>query len=312
MAAYALIQLATWLTRVLPIRSQRWLADGFAAIAWRILPAMHGRVRANVRTVLGPEAEQAEVERVAREQWRNYLRYMRDFAALPHEGAEAMSLIYDAADGWEHVEQALARGRGMVLVSVHFGNWDLAAGAVAQLHPVNAIADTFSSARVDRAINLRREALGLRIIPIEKAVKRTMSAFKRNEIVAFLVDKPLPGDDGVEVEFFGQPTRIPAGAAFFAARVGAPLLMGFAWRTPDGSFTGHILPPIEVSPDVRVTTQRMMSQAEEQIRAHPEHWYMFRNMWDSGSRSQEARSERDELLTTSFSRPTTSKGEAVA
>ncbi|HEX6513112.1 MAG TPA: hypothetical protein VF157_12475, partial [Chloroflexota bacterium] len=210
--AYLLIRLATWLTRVLPLCVQLWLADAIAAVGWRVLPAMHDRVRENVRQLLGPRPSETEVERVARAQWRNYLRYMRDFAALPHSAAGEMERIFEVAEGWDHIQRAMGEGRGLVLVSAHFGNWDLAAGTMAQHYPVNVIADTFSSTRVDGAINERRQALGVKVIPVERVVKRTLSALRHGEAVAFLVDKPLPGDEGVEVEFFGRPLRIPAGA----------------------------------------------------------------------------------------------------
>ncbi|HLG73136.1 MAG TPA: lysophospholipid acyltransferase family protein [Chloroflexota bacterium] len=307
MIAYLLIQLATWLTRVLPLGVQLRLADAIAAIGWRVLPAMHRRVRDNVRVVLGPDASPSDVERVARAQWRNYLRYMRDFAALPHDAGQEMERIFSVVEGWEHVEQALARGRGAALVSVHFGNWDLAAGTLAQRYPVSAIADTFSSARVDAAINQRRHALGLRTIPVDKALKRTISAFRRNEFVAFLVDKPVPGDEGIGVEFFGRPVRIPAGAAYFAQRMGAPLLMGFVWRNEDRTFSAKLLPPLEPEEDVRLTMERIVSLAENQIRAYPEHWYMFRSMFPSDVKLRGTALP----LASSLSLPTTRK-EAVA
>jgi len=271
---------------VLPLGAQFWLADVSAAVGWRVLPAMHGRVRDNVRHILGPEAAEDDVDRVARQQWRNYLRYLRDFAALPHTAADEMQRIFASAQGWEHITEAMNQGRGLALVSVHFGNWDLAAGTMAQHYPVNVITDTFSSPGMDQLINERRSALGLTVIPIEKAVKRTISALRRKEAVAFLVDKPVAGDEGVEVEFFGQPVRIPAGAAYFASRVGVPLIPAFVWRNADRGFSARVFPPVLVEPDTRATMQRLMRIVEYMIRKHPEHWYMFRRMWDSALSTQ--------------------------
>lgn len=274
---------------------------------------MHERVRDNVRHVLGPEASEDDVERVARQQWRNYLRYLRDFAALPHSAASEMERIGAAVLGWEHVDGAMARGRGLVLVSVHFGNWDLAAGAMAQRYPVTAIVDTFSSSHLDEAINERRVALGLKVIPIEKAVKRTASALRRNEAVAFLVDKPVAGDDGVEVSFFGQPARVPAGAAYFASRLHAPIVVAFVWRNADRSFAAKVLPAISTEGDTRAIMQRIMSAAEQMIGEHPEQWYMFRSMWirETGNEKRET-GGRHAPLVSRHSPLTTRKGEAVA
>lgn len=271
---------------MLPLSAQLRLADAIAAVGWTILPGMHERVRANVRHILGPDASAAEIEPVARGQWRNYLRYMRDFAALPHSAAGEMADILTSVEGWEHIEQVMAGGRGLVLASVHFGNWDLAAGAMAHRYPVNVIADTFSDSRLDGAINERRLALGLQVIPIEKALKRTVSALRRGEAVAFLVDKPAVGDEGVEVSFFGQPVRIPAGAGYFASRLGVPVLAAFVWRNADRSFSARVLPPISAEGDMRAVMQRIMVAAEDMIREQPQHWYMFRRMWPLADSTQ--------------------------
>jgi KDO2-lipid IV(A) lauroyltransferase len=274
-----LVRLATWLTRVLPLAAQLRLADAMAAVAWRVLPMMHSRVRSNVRVILGAEVSQRELETVARLQWRNYVRYMRDFAALPHMASASIDHILASIQGWEYVEQAMAQRRGAVLVSAHFGNWDLAAGTMARRYPVHVIADTFSSSSLDAAINERRMALGLKVIPVEKSVRRILSALRRNEAVAFLVDKPLSGDEGVEVELCGAPVRIPAGAGFFASRVGAPIIVAFVWRGADGAFSARVLPPVSAEGDVQAIMQRVARLVENAIREHPEHWYMFRSMW---------------------------------
>lgn len=291
---YVLILLGGWLTRLMPLSAQRRMANLLAAMGWRFLPAMHDRVRRNVRQVLGPSASAAIVEQVARQQWRNYLGYLRDFVALPSGVDRSINEIFEAVSGWEHVDAAMAEGRGIVLVSAHFGNWDLAAAALARLYPVNVIADTFSPPRLDTLINRRRAALGLRVIPVERAVKRTVSALRRNEAVAFLVDKPIPGDQGVEVFLFGQKTRIPAGAAYFARRLGTPMIPAFVSRLPDGGFWAQVFPAVPVTrgedaaSDVQRAMQSVAHALEQAIGSRPESWYMFREMWPPRSIGQAA------------------------
>jgi lauroyl/myristoyl acyltransferase len=286
----------------LPLAAQLWLADAAAGIGWRLLPAMHNRVRENVRQVLGAQATDEDVDRVARLQWRNYLRYLRDFAAAEQEAPAEIERIFAAAEGWEHVISAMAAGKGAILASAHFGNWDLAAATMAREYPLNVIADTFAPASLDGLINRRRELLHLKVIPIEKALKRTVSAIRRGDAVAFLIDKPVAGDEGVEVRFFGRPVRIPAGAAFFSLRLGAPIIPAFVWRQPDREFAVRIFPPIWPQPsgdrarDIRDMMQRLMAHAETMIREQPACWYMFRSMWtdqtrDSGPRTQHSLEE---------------------
>jgi lauroyl/myristoyl acyltransferase len=304
--------LATWLTRVLPLALQLALADVIAAVGWRVLPAMHARVCDNVRHVLGPQASSSEIDRVARKQWRNYLRYTRDFAALPHSASGEIERIFAAAEGWTHIADAMAEGKGLALVSAHFGNWDLAAGTMARHYPVHVIADTFRSGKVDELINQRRHALGVKVIPVEKALKRTISTLRRGEAVAFLVDKPVPGDEGVAVEFFGQQVRVPAGAAYFAKRVGAPLITAFVWRNPDRSFSAKVYPPVPVNADARVTMQRVMQIVEQMVREHPEQWYMFRSMWAEGQRQKANGNSGSDKPRSQDSGRRTSMEEAVA
>ncbi|MBV9121153.1 MAG: lysophospholipid acyltransferase family protein, partial [Chloroflexi bacterium] len=109
---------------------------------------------------------------------------------------------------------------------------------------------------------------------------------RRNESVAFLVDKPIPGDSGVEVDFFGNRTRIPAGAAFFASRSGAPMVPAFVWRKPDRSFAVRVFPPIRVprGGDLAAAMQEAVHCLEAVIRTQPQDWYMFRSMWPTRRR----------------------------
>ncbi len=245
---------------------------------------MHKRVRENLRHILGTSANAADVQRAARASWRNYMRYLREFVAIPHFTRSDLDVIAANMEGWEHVDETMKLGRGAVVVSAHFGNWDLAAAAGARTYPVNVIADTFSPPRLDKLINSFRNALGVHVIPIEVALRRTLSALRRGEAVAFLVDKPVTSD-GVIVDFFGHPVQIPGGAGFFALKTRAPILPAFVWRTPDNGFAGKVLEPIHCEPtgdmqrDLQQAMQRIMGAIEEMIRARPDHWYMFRSMW---------------------------------
>ncbi|MDE3074355.1 MAG: lysophospholipid acyltransferase family protein [Chloroflexota bacterium] len=263
---------------------QLWLADALAEAGWRLLPAMHARVRENVRHVLGVEASKQDVDRMARQSWRNYLRYLREFVSIPNWKRDQIEVVARAIEGWEHVREAMSHGRGAVVVSAHFGNWDMAAAIGARAYRVNVLADTFSSQRLDKLVNSFRTALGIQVIPVERALKRTLTALKRGEAVAFLVDKPV-GKNGVVVNFFGHPVQVPGGAGFFAVKAGAPILPAFVWRNRDNSYSGRVLPPIYSEPsgdmerDVRSVMERVMSAIEEMVRARPEHWYMFRRMW---------------------------------
>ncbi|MGH2364744.1 MAG: lysophospholipid acyltransferase family protein [Chloroflexota bacterium] len=279
-----MLRLGCWLTTALPLPLQLLLADAAGELGWRLLPAMHQRVRENAQHVLGQAATRREVEQLARTWWRNYLRYLREFVAIPNLRPADLDALAQNVEGWSCAAEALARGKGAVIVSAHFGNWDLAAAVGARVCTVHALADRFGSPRLDRLVNSFRSSLGVQVIPIERPLKRTLRALKRGEAVAFLVDKPV-ARDGVVVQFFGSPVQIPGGAGFFALRTGAPILPAFVWRERGGVFRGKVLPAIlpthtgQPERDLQRAMQQVMAAIEDMVRAQPEHWYMFRRMW---------------------------------
>jgi len=283
---YYLIRLGEALTAVLPTRVSYALAvaigDGMY-VTWRML---RHQVAANVRQVLGEGADAAAVARTTRGVLRNYVKYLVDFAALPsrqHEELERLVRIV----GLEHLDRALQAGRGVIFVGLHFGSFEVAAAMMAlRGYRMNVVVESFQPPKLDSLIQRRRADKGMTLIPLEaaSATRKLVRALHRNEILGLVVDRPSK-DGGVCVEFFGGATRVPAGAATLALKTGAKLLPGYAVREHDNSFTGTILPHVDVEPsgdwsqDVQRLTQRIMHSLEESVKRYPEQWYMFREMW---------------------------------
>lgn len=239
---------------------------------------------ANMRRVLGPEAPEARVRRAAQLSFRNYLKYTVDFLRFPGLSAEDIKNAVDVT-GWHNLEQALARGKGVIFVGIHFGHFDWGAATLAVFsYPVTAVVDTFHPAKLNNLIQRHRVEKGLNVIQLEAAGRSVLRVLRRKEILGLLVDKPVPGE-GVCVDFFGAPIEVPAGAATLSLRTGAPIIAGHIRRREDGRFDGVIYPQIEIEPsgnqrqDVVTLTQRMMDVLAEMVHLYPEHWYMFRRLW---------------------------------
>ncbi|MDQ3811670.1 MAG: lysophospholipid acyltransferase family protein, partial [Chloroflexota bacterium] len=188
-------------------------------------------------------------------------------------------------EGWEHVEAAFSQGKGVVFATGHIGNWDLAGAAFAASgRPVSAIVETLRPARWNERVQRTRAAAGVRAIPIESGVREMLSALRKREGLAVLVDRPLTSQ-GVPVTFFGRTTRVPAGAATLALRTGSPVVPAALVRDPErGGYLAHIGPPIvgggaDAAADVQMVMQRIMSWLEGVIRSYPDQWFMFRQMW---------------------------------
>ena len=184
-----------------------------------------------------------------------------------------------------------AQGKGVPLIGLHFGNWDLAGLALAARHyPVNALADGFGSRQLEAWIRRSREARGVKIIPVSGlGLRQVYRALKRNEVVGIIFDRPA-GAEGVPVRFFGEETRWPPGPAVLALRTKAPVIVGYLVRRPDGTYEGEMRPvgPFSgdhrVARDVQTVTQAIVSHFEDFIRRYPDQWYMFRRMWPTPGR----------------------------
>jgi len=272
----------TFLMRFLPV------AVAYRLVGWGTLPVMQlfargyvSRATANMRQVLGPEADPREASRVTHAAFTNYGRYMVDLVRLPY--LKPGDLIKNTrVDGWEHVEAAYRYGKGVVFATGHIGNWDMAGAAfAARGRPVSALVETLQPARWNERVQRTRIAAGVKAIPIEHGLRDMIATLRKHEGLAVLVDRPT-GEEGVAVTFFGRRTRVPGGAATLALRTGSPVVPAALVRDPHGTgYLAHIGPPIvgEKGDDATVVMQRIMSWLEGIIRRYPDQWFMFRQMW---------------------------------
>jgi len=219
----------------------------------------------------------------------NYCKYLVDFVRFPGQTPESLRAIADGEGAFVQLERALADHGGAIVVCMHFGNWDLGAGATAARgYPVTVIAETFADARLDKMVVGAREKLGMRVVKLDSVSPSILRTLKRRGVLALLIDRPLPGK-GVRVEFFGQTVEVPAGPARLALRSGAAVVpVGFPRRHPWrpgveilADFSVVAVRTDDDEADVARLTQAIMTSHERFIRAYPEQWYMFREMWPS-------------------------------
>jgi KDO2-lipid IV(A) lauroyltransferase len=254
---------------------------------------------ANMRQVLGPGGDAAAARRLARRSLRNYCKTLADFLRFPRLTEEEVdSLVH--FDRWDLFDGALAAGKGVIFATMHIGNWDMGGAAIAKRGYLFAVlADSFGHEGLNRRILQARQDKGIRVVPAGGVPKSMVQTLRNNGVLAMLVDRPVKG--GVEVNFFGAPARVPAGAATLALKTGATILPGCLVRLPDNSFLGLVDEPIVPAlsgewgeRDVRNLTQRIINSLEGMIRRYPEQWYMFRPMWAGRSPRGKARAVRQE------------------
>jgi lauroyl/myristoyl acyltransferase len=270
------------LTRALP-PGPRYALAGAGGSAWYLLsPGQRRNALGNYAAVLGKHPDDPEVARVARRAFANYGRMLADFVLIGGLGpAELVSRM--SVTGREHLDAGLAAGKGVIMAAPHMGSWDMGGSFAGSMgYRMSTVATRFPGS-LDAAVAETRQALGLRVIPLERAaVKAIGQELAANAVVALLCD--LEHGPGVEVEFFGQRAVVPPGAAAFAARTGAAVLPACVWRSGPGRYHVHIEPPLAPphpgKDGARELMQRVVARFEGFIRPRPDQWYAFRPMFN--------------------------------
>jgi KDO2-lipid IV(A) lauroyltransferase len=188
--------------------------------------------------------------------------------------------------GLEHLEEALSRQRGVVLVSGHCGNWEWINLALqARGIPMTVAGRQLQDPRLDRLLVKLRTRFGSEAIARGANAGATLlRALRHRRVVALLIDQDIAAP-GAFVWFFGKPAWTPIGAALLALRAQAPLVVGFAVRTPEGLMELRFQPPIPPTGDSRKEediaqlTALLTGRIEEHIRQHPEQWVWFHQRW---------------------------------
>ncbi len=235
-----------------------------------------------------PEMEPAARERLLA---RHYAELGRAAAEYPHLGRLVRAPrdeVFAAYEGEAHLHEAAARGRGVLLVTGHFGNFELLGASIGRLHPVDFVFRPPSNPGAGRWLLSVRAAAGVGQLTTSGGIKRVFQALRAGRWVALLGDQDARRE-GVFVPFLGRTASTPAGPARIALATGAPIVFGAIHRAGDGRHCVRIAPPIVPEGDprdeaaVRALTLRHTQALEAAVRAHPEAWFWLHRRWKTRS-----------------------------
>lgn len=293
--------------------AQRALGRWLGRFTGRVV-RLRWRVTIENLRVAFPNLSSSEWARLAR---RSYEAFGITFLELLQlhrlkRGEASRRVHFDEPD---EIGAALAEGRGVVVWTGHFGNWELVGAAVADRgRTISALVRTQRNARIDRFVTRARESAGYRVLRVESGLRPVLHALKRNEVVAFVGDQDA-GRDGIFLPFLGREASWHVGPARFARLAGCPIVAGFAARQADGRYRMealHLLrvrtdlPPEEAELEV---TRQLAALLEEAIERYPEQWFWMHRRWKS------TRPERSGAQDDGASRPSApgaSSGAAIA
>jgi len=263
-------------------------------LAWRLMRETRGAIADNLRAIFPDESARA-LERRARGTLGAYARDVIDFIRALDAPAADMDQLFDyRPEDAQLFHDLLARGRGIILVTGHYGNWEAGGVFLRRIVnlPLTILAMTEPSAEVNRLRREIRDRLGVESIEVRKSLDTALQIRRRladNQVVALLMDRPL-GRDRIEVRFLGRQAWFLKTAPLMGFMTGAPLVPCFIERMAPGRFRVRPGTPIVVARDrpreeaVALAAQDFADQLSTGVRAHPEFWYHFYGYWNAQQR----------------------------
>ncbi|QTA84353.1 lysophospholipid acyltransferase family protein [Desulfonema magnum] len=192
---------------------------------------------------------------------------------------------YFKIEGLSHVRDAYEKGRGVLILTAHFGNWELLAVIAAMLgYPISIVYRPLDFKPLDQFIVNSRSRFGAKLIHRRKALRKILRCLNRGEMVAMLMDQSVDWYEGVFVDFFGHRTCTNKGMALLAMKTEAPVVPVFLIREEFG-FTGKFLPEIPLTKtgdktkDVEINTEKYNKVIESVVREYPEQWFWVHRRW---------------------------------
>jgi lauroyl/myristoyl acyltransferase len=262
------------------------LGRSIADLAWKRRGKGVQRLESNYARVL-PDASPERLAELTRAGMRSYLRYWMESFRLPAWSAERIRGGFDPKDV-HHLTDGIASDRGVVLALPHMANWDLAgAWVTTKLEtPFTTVAERLKPETLYDRFVAYREGLGMEVLPHSggTAFGTLARRLRDGGLVCLVAERDL-SSSGVEVEFFGEATRMPAGPALLAQQTGALLLPVTLWYDDSPVMQGRVHPPIEVpgtgsrAEKTSVMTQALADAFATGIADHPEDWHMLQRLW---------------------------------
>jgi phosphatidylinositol dimannoside acyltransferase len=275
------------LARMVPGVVASGLANPIGFGANVVNPQRRAMIERHLRRV-NPTWSRLRLRAAVQDAFESYARYWVESLRLPSLSARTVAAGIDVTN-YEHIAAARAEGTGVILALPHLGGWEWAGRWLADRgDPVTVVVERIEPPELFDWFAELRAKLGMTVVGLgADAGRATLQALKRNEIVCLLSDRNI-GGGGVDVEFFGEHTKLPAGPATLALRTGAPILPVAVYftRSPDGHL-GVVRPPLAAErrgalrEDVSRITQHLAAELEHLIRRAPEQWHLFQPNWPS-------------------------------
>jgi KDO2-lipid IV(A) lauroyltransferase len=281
---YVTFQVVAFVVQCLPLSGARWVGRMLGRFVFVLVGYRKDVTLGNLSRAF-PEKSVQELNRIARGAYENVGIALFELVWFPRMSPDRLrkSIHFDKP---ELIRSAYEKGKGLLMLTAHFGNWELLAQSII-VHfgfPVNVIVKTQANRLIDRSINKRRIRLGNKIIPMETSLREVLRALRGKEAVGLVADQAAPKEN-VPIEFFGTMVPTHQGPAVFSLKMGSPLVALFAVRRPDGEYDVHVadIPSEDLDgyseANVVELTRRHVRITEDFIRRFPDQWMWTHKRW---------------------------------
>jgi KDO2-lipid IV(A) lauroyltransferase len=283
---YALLRLVAAALSFLPARGVVAVGRGLGLAVWAADARHRAIAERNVARAFGPDLSPRARRRLVRATFARFGEALTELLLFPRISRSGPQRWAEVR-GFEHLRAALDEGRGVLVTSGHFGNWELVALVQALLGvPMALVARPLDNPWLDRWLGRLRMLGGNRVVPKSRALRDVMPALRRGEAVALVTDQNVRGKGGVFVEFFGRPASTSPALGLLAVKHGSPIVPVFSLPLGGGRHRIEYEEPIRPRPDAadrRAEAERLTREAaarlEARVRRHPELWLWMHERW---------------------------------
>lgn len=270
----------------------------FDRLAWRLLPARRAVVLGNLRRVYGEHVGEDEILRIAQAHYGHLARLVGEFLRYRFLSAKRKDAIV-RVENLDLVRAVHARGKGVLVVTGHFGNFEVATLAGVRKFPeahgrFHFVRRAIKPAWLEALVTRRFTRAGFGVLPKRGSLDALVERLEAGDLVVFPFDQHAQGRDGVPVEFFGHAAGTFKSLAIIAVATGAPIMPASAWREPDGTHVLRFEEPLDLprsdnaGEELRLVTRACNAALERLVVRRPEQWWWVHRRWKLAERREAA------------------------
>ncbi len=275
------------LLKFLGLFSKKWavrIADFLGGMLFCVDKKHRGIAMDNLTYAFGHEKPPEEIEKIARQVFINLVKIIFEIGWSLNSDERHLSKHFKI-DGYHHIKNAYEKGKGVLVLAAHFGNWELLSVVGGMIKfPLSIVVRPLDFKPLDHFISNLRTRFGAKIIPKQRSIRTIIRSLDRGELVLLLMDQNVDWYEGVFIDFMGHRACTSKGLALLALKTGAPVIPVFMVREKSG-FRAEFGPEIftvktgDKQKDIEINTQEYNRVIESFIRRYPDQWFWVHQRW---------------------------------